>query len=273
MTLRRLTHPGPVAGPRIETVPCRVEALHLRLRAGLPLNRAVAQALAEAGFAAGYLRLEGVALAPLVWVVPAPAPGDGRVAWFSAPHRMKAGRITLGGIHLGRDGTAPFGHCHGLWTGGDGQTGIGHLQGDDSILAADAVVSGWGIAGALLERRDDPETGFALFSPVALDLSAPNAALCRIRPNEDLVTALAGLDLGQARIEGLGSLVGARFESGASVEGDAAEFVIASGAVVANAVRLEIAATGMDGALRRGRLSVGLNAVCITAELLILPKS
>ena len=80
MTLRRLIHPGPVAGPRIETVPCRVEALRLRLRAGLPLNRAVAQALAEAGFAAGYLRLEGVALVPLVWVIPAPAPGDGRVA-------------------------------------------------------------------------------------------------------------------------------------------------------------------------------------------------
>lgn len=272
MTLRRLTHPGPVAGPRIETVPCRVEALRLRLRAGLPLNRAVAQALAEAGFAAGYLRLEGVALAPLVWVIPAPAPGDGRVAWFSAPHRMEAGRITLGGIHLGRDGSAAFGHCHGLWTGADGATGIGHLLGDESILAADADVTGWGIAGARLERRDDPETGFALFAPVALDLSAPNAALCRVRPNEDLVTALTGLDLGPVRIEGLGSLVGGDFENGPPVDGEAAEFVIDSGAVSAGAVRLDIVATGMDGALRRGRLSAGHNAVCVTAELLVLPR-
>ena len=273
MSLPQLRHPGPVTGPRLEAVPCGAHPVTLRLRAGQTLAAAVAEALAAAGFGAGYLRLDGLHLAPLVWVIPAPAPGDGRVAWFSAPRRLAAARIEAGGVHLGQAGADPFCHCHGWWTGGDRQ-GIGHVLCEDSLLAADAEVSGWGIAGAAFRRTDDPETGFPLFAPAADAAGAGAGAgawLCRIRPNEDPAIALAGLAPGRLRVEGLGSLVGANFLGAAGVSGVAAEFLIERGTASRAGAALHVAATGMSGEIHRGRLAPGRNAVCVTAELLVLP--
>lgn len=270
MSLPRLTHPGPVTGPRVEAVPCAAHPLTLRLRAGRTLAAAVAEALAQAGFGVGYLRLDGLRMAPLVWVIPAPAPGDGRVAWFSAPHRLEAGRIEAGGVHLGWAGADPFCHCHGWWTGATGQ-GIGHLLCEESILAADATVSGWGITGAAFRRTADPETGFPLFAPTSdTSRGGEGAWLCRIRPNEDPVGALAGLAGGRLRVEGLGSLIGATFLGAPTLPGVAAEFLIERGTASGESAALDVVATGMSGEVHRGRLAPGRNAVCVTAELLLL---
>lgn len=272
MSLPRLTHPGPVTAPRVEAVPCAAHPLTLRLKAGRTLAVALAEALAQADFGAAYLRLDGLQLAPLVWVIPAPAPGDGRVAWFSAPRRLDAGRIEAGGVHLGQAGADLFCHCHGWWTGAGGP-GIGHLLCEDSILAADATVSGWGITGAAFRRTEDPETGFPLFAPTAHPGRRREGAwLCRIRPNEDPVDALAGLAGGRLRVEGLGSLIGATFLGDPALPGPAAEFLIERGTASGTGAALDVAATGMSGEIHRGRLAPGRNAVCVTAELLLLPE-
>lgn len=272
MSLPRLTHPGPVTGARLEAVPCLAHPLTLHLRAGRPLAQAVAEAMAEVGFAGGYLRLEGLELSPLVWVIPAPAPGDGRVAWFSEPYSLSNGRVLSGGLHLGRRGEAALCHCHGVWTAGEGAPRMGHLRCDDSILAKDALVRGWGLSGAIFRQENDAETGFTLFAPVATGGSGPGqkAFLCRLRPNED-VAALTSLGLGPARIEGIGSLIGAHFEAGPSVEGTAAEFLVERGAMDDAGTRLEVVVTGMDGTMRSGVLAPGRNAICVTAELLLIP--
>lgn len=275
MSLPHLTHPGPITHPRLEALPARAHPLTLRLRAGRPIFAAATEALAAAGFTAGYLRLDGAVLAPAVHVIPAPAPGDGRVAWFSAPRHLARARIGAGGLHVGTEDGTPFCHCHGVWSGGDAPPVMGHLLGDESLLAKDAVVTGWGLSGAAFRREHDPETRFSIFAPVPVP--APSIAggqpalLCRLRPNEDLAWAIGSLGLPQARIEGIGSLIGARFLIEQPVPGDAAEFLIEAGEIAADGLRLQVAATGMDGRLRRGLLAPARNPVCVTAELLLLP--
>lgn len=273
MSLPHLAHPGPVTGPRLEALPARAHPLTLRLRAGRPIFTAATEALAAAGFTAGYLRLDSAVLSPVVHVIPAPAPGDGRVAWFSAPRHLARARVGAGGLHVGTDDGRPFCHCHGVWSGVDAPPVMGHLLGDESLLAEDVVVTGWGLSGAAFRREHDPETRFPIFAPVPAPLIAGGrpAWLCRLRPNEDLARAIHSLNLPQARIEGIGSLIGARFLIVPPVPGEAAEFLIEAGTVGADGLRLQIAATGLDGRLRRGLLAPGRNPVCVTAELLLLP--
>ncbi|MBC7133038.1 MAG: DUF296 domain-containing protein [Roseovarius sp.] len=278
MSLPHLTHPGPAVGPRLTAVACTAHPVTLRLPAGARVTQAVAEALQRAGFAAGYLRLDGVALAALRYVIPAPGPGDGRVAWYGETRQLNGARVIAAGLHLGEAGGAPFCHCHGIWAEDAAPAVMGHLLCDESVLARDAVVSGWGISGARLSRQDDPETGFALFEPVAVAAAphedgAPRGAarLCRIRPNADLATELGRLRVGRAQVEGIGSLIGVAFEAAPPVAGPAAEVLITRGALDARSLSLEIAAVGMDGGLREGVPARGRNAVCITAELLVLP--
>ncbi|WP_226629455.1 hypothetical protein [Alloyangia pacifica] len=271
--LQTLSHPGPRAEARFTALPCRAHPVALRLAAGMSVEQAVVRGFAEAGFSAGYLRLSQVALARLCYVIPAPAPGDGRAAWYSRTHVLEPAVIAEAGLHLGCKDGAPFLHCHGLWSEPEGDRRMGHLLSPDSVLSEDAVVTGWGLAGAALEVAPDPETGFDLFTPrpqEAAQGGAP-ALLCTLRPNGDphALLAQAGAALGRARIEGIGSLVNTSFAQG-RLESYATEVLLRAGRLTGESVILNAASVGFDGVPMTGVLCPHENRICITAELLLI---
>jgi len=276
--LRQIKHPGPPASERVVALPCQAVPIRLTLRAGHSLAVEVPEAFAQAGFAFGYLRLDGAAFAPLNYVIPAPAPGDGHAAWYSTPHQIAFARARHAGVHLGlRDGKS-FLHCHGVWEGTNALVGMGHLLCGDSTLAQDCTVTGWGLAGAGLVARHDAETNFTLFGPekVAGNGKA-NAILMTLRPNQDIRSALLafahGRGIGMARIEGIGSLVGTAFDDGQTIESYATEILVLQGQLEDGALSLRIASAGFDGRSHSGRVAPDANAVCVTAEILLLDET
>lgn len=266
--MRLISHPGPPAPSRADIVPCEAVALSLSLRAGLTVTQAVSEALAEAGFEYGYLRLDGVTLAPLVYVMPAPASPEGHAAWYSATHMLAKGRISHGGAHFGRRDGRGFIHSHSRWE----PLGMGHLLCDDCIIADDVTLQGWGLRGAGLVAQEDSETRFTLFRPQPMGPCTPNALLATLRPNQDIGTALSDLCEGMhsARVEGIGSLVGTTFEVAPAIESHGTEILIVEGALVEQRMRLLVASVGFDGRSELDLLAPGRNAICVTAEILLL---
>jgi len=276
--LRQIHHPGPPAGARICALPCHATPLHLTLRAGQSLTAAMSDAFAQAGFTFGYLRLDGAPFSPMHFVTPAPAPGDGHAAWYSATQRVPAARTRHGGAHLGlRDGK-PFVHCHGVWERAGALPDMGHMLCDDSILAQDCTLAGWGLSGAGLVAQHDDETDFTLFRPgQAGETATANAFVITLRPNQDIRAALLAFArehrIDRARIEGLGSLVGTAFNDGRAVDSYATEILILNGQLNGKALSLEVSSTGFDGAGHSGILAADPNAICVTAEILLLVGS
>lgn len=275
--LRTLTHPGPVAVRRSCALPCRAHPLTLTLQPGR-FDQALAAAFGAQGFQAGYARLADVALPGLAYLIPGPASTEGHAAWYSeAPPMGASARIVTAGAHLGwRDG-APFVHCHGLWQDSDRQA-FGHILPADNWLHAPAQISGWGLSGAQLVAEPDPETRFTLFQPApapARDSGLP-ALLATLRPNQDICAGLAQLAQGaafaNARVEGLGSCVYTTFADGGIYDSYATENLLTHGRITDGQVSLDAIATGISGVVVSGRLTPGANAICVTAELLLIAE-
>ncbi|MAC78493.1 MAG: DUF296 domain-containing protein [Rhodobacteraceae bacterium] len=272
MTPRALSHPGPRAGARFTALPCHAQPVDLRLAAGVPFDQAVIRAFADAGFTAGYLKIGPAAFAHLSYVIPAPAPGDRRAAWYSRTYTMRNATVTEAGLHIGTKDGAAFLHCHGLWSEGGGPVRMGHLLSPESVLRDDITAQGWGLTGAALQVTHDPETGFDLFAPTptATGPAETNALLCTLRPNEDPHALLvqAAAPLGDARIEGIGSLVTTQFDDD-RLDSYATEVLVRSGRVAGD-VTIDAASVGFDGDPKTGRLKPHGNRICITAELLLI---
>lgn|GEM_PF-233085 len=277
--IRQIQHPGEVAKERLSALPCEALPVRVTLVAGQSLAQAVQSAFAELGFDFGYLRLDGASFAPLRFVTPAPSPDDDHAAWYSATHeRTAAVRARHAGVHLGQRETQPFLHCHGLWDGAAGLPDAGHMLCDDSILSQDFEATGWGLKGAGLVSCHDPETNFILFRPQVTDSPAKtNAFLVTLRPNQDIGSALLAFRHSHgnatARLEGIGSLVGTVFRDGQKVESYATEILILDGQLQDSGLDLRIASVGFDGRGHTGHLARDANAICITAEILVLTET
>lgn len=276
--MRRIEHPGKVSEQRLSALPCEAVPVRLTLVAGQSLTLAVQSAFAALGFAFGYLRLDGASFAPLRFVTPAPAPDDAHAAWYSATYRNAApARARHAGVHLGqRDGMA-FLHCHGLWDAATDLPDAGHMLCDDSILSQDFEATGWGLKGAGLVACHDPETNFTLFQPQASQAPAKtNAFLVTLRPNQDIGAALQAFarrqNMSAARLEGIGSLVGTTFRDGHRIESYATEILILDGQLHDRGPDIQIASVGFDGRSQIGRLALDANAICVTAEILVLEE-
>lgn len=269
--IRSVLHPGPALEPRATALPVQAHPVKVTLSGGLPFGQAVAEALA--GFEGGFLDLREVAMDPLAYVIPGPAQ-NGHVAWYSETHQMgAAARIMQGCVHLGWRGGARFTHTHGIWTDDSGARYMGHILPDQAVVARDCVVSGWGLTGGCLVARPDPETAFTLFRPEespARDGGVP-AHLVTLRPNQDIGAALVGLGL-EGCVLGLGSLIGTQMECGAALDSYATEILLTEGHVGPEGAVLDAASIGLDGRMIEGRLVAGVNAVLVTAELLVLTK-
>ena len=276
--MQRIRHPGKIAVSRVMAIPCEAVPLRVTLAAGQSLTAAVHHALARLGFDFGYLRLDGASFAPLRFVTPAPSPDDQHAAWYSVTHdRAAPSRVRHAGVHLGLREGQPFLHCHGIWETPKDRPDAGHMLCDQSILSQDVAVTGWGLKGAGLVARHDPETNFMLFQPQALAVTGKaNAWLVTLRPNQDIGAALREVlhdaGLAAARIEGIGSLVGSRFSDGRVIESLATEIMILDGQILQQEADLRIVSVGFDGQGHVGHLEPGRNAVCVTAEILVLPE-
>ncbi|MBR3371312.1 MAG: DUF296 domain-containing protein [Rhodobacteraceae bacterium] len=273
--LRHIAHPGPVAPVRDHALACHARPVSLTMRGGADITQAIDDALSQAGIHAAYLRLDGAMLSALRFVIPAPAPGDGHAAWYSQTHApLQPVRLMEAGVHAGwRDGKR-FLHCHGRW---DGATpAMGHVLCAESVLAGDCQVTGWAIEGAALHVADDPETEFALFQPKETPPTAraSNAVLATLRPNQDIGQALERIaarhGLQTASIHGIGSLVGTSFREGIILDSYATEILMRDGWVQAGNVALDVASVGFDGRAYAGGLMPDANAICVTAEVLLI---
>lgn len=280
--MRTIRHPGPVSPVRAQVAACRAGPLALRLRAGQSVNAAVTGALAEAGHASGYVDLDGLAISPMHYVIPAPAPDASHVAWYSDT-RSPAGIVTVerAGVIAGvRDGE-PFIHCHGVWREGEGERRAGHLLPHEAIVARDVEVEGWGLSGAAFVARDDGETNFKLFAAELVEggdasSSVARALACTLRPNCDVSASIEHLcrshGLRDASVFGVGSLVGVDFANGAHVASYATEVMVRRGTVVDGRCDLDVALVDMDGTVHEGRLAPGRNPVCVTFELVVVER-
>ncbi|NBB97465.1 MAG: DUF296 domain-containing protein [Alphaproteobacteria bacterium] len=267
--MRSVVHPGPASALRVTALPVQAHPVKVVLRGGLPFGQAVASAFE--GFDGGFLELSGVAMDPLAYVIPGPAQ-NGHAAWYSETHRMGAGaRIVQGCVHLGWREGARFTHTHGIWTDDSGARHMGHILPDQAVVARDCTVAGWGLTGGCLVAQPDPETGFTLFQPeprAGRDGGVP-AHLVTLRPNQDIGAALSGLS---GRVMGLGSLIGTQMKDGAALDSYATEILLSDGHVGPKGAVLDAASIGLDGQMIEGRLAAGVNAVLVTAELLVLTQ-
>jgi predicted DNA-binding protein with PD1-like motif len=282
--MRSIKQPGRPAPERIQWAEARGRAFSFTLQDGLPLLEAASKGFAAEGFAGGVLNMRAGALGPFAYVMPALSTAGENAAFYSDIFRP-AGvtRLQMGAMTLGRRDRAPFFHCHALWTEADGSHGGGHILPEETVVAEPFEVQAFGLDGALFTAEPDPETNFKLFGPVpsaATNAQATSRAYAlRLRPNQDFSSALEAFcrerGISNAKLHGgVGSIIGARFADGRSVEPFATEMAVRSGAIALGAdgtpeATLDVALVDYTGGLAVGRLVRGDNPVLMTMELVL----
>lgn len=281
--MRRIQQPGSGTPERTQWAECHGRRFSMTLSAGLPLLEAVRRGFAAAGFTSGVARLEGLALAPFAYVMPALSKTPEHAAFYSETFRPAGvSRIEAGAMTFGRRDGAPFFHAHALWTEAGGKRGGGHILPDETIVAETITLPAVGLDGAAFLAEPDPETNFKLFGPKPappLDVTRDGRFFAlRVKPNVDFCAALEAFcaehGIRNAVIHGgVGSTIGARFTDGGAVENFATEVAITDGRIVPGAAGFEaaidVALVDYSGALASGRLERGDNPVLMTFELVL----
>ena len=274
---RSIRMPGPPAHERIAWVAGMGRALMLDLPAGLPLVEAVSTAFAAQGFPGGTLDMDGAALGPFAYVMPALSKDGLHAAYYSDTFRPRGtARIDQGRMTLGRRDGAPFFHCHAIWTDQEGLTTGGHILPEETVLAEAVALPAFGFRGGVFQADPDPETNFRLFGPVPEGAAGEGdrAYALRLRPNQDMAGALEGFCAARgirgARIHGgVGSTIGARFADGTVVRNFATEAFVTRGEIVDGIATIDAALVDYTGALAAGRMLRGENPVLMTYELVL----
>ncbi|RAH99290.1 DUF296 domain-containing protein [Acuticoccus sediminis] len=268
----RITHPGPRNAIRQHVVPGIARRVPVRLAAGRILMDAVADAMEEIGCDSAILVLDGLALGPYRFVMPRFGSPDGiRVAWYSDTHEGVSAVLEHGVASVGRKDGAWFLHCHAVWDV-DSEPKSGHLLPDQVTIGADSTVTAFAFWGGVFDVTADEETHFSFFRarPTSPPAGAPNAAIATLAPFEDLVTVMPGLAAPyggtSAPLYGLGSVIGADFAEGPSMESLASEVLTLPGAT---AGRIPLHCVDPDGGMFRGDLLKGAGPVLITFELML----
>jgi predicted DNA-binding protein with PD1-like motif len=272
-TIRSLRQPGPVHPSRIDSFRGSPHALRFAPRAGVTLNEALTAPLVEAGLQCGTVTFRATTLGPFRYVMPAPADDDSHVAYFSAPHAPSGiCRIEQANATFGWSAGKPFIHCHAVWTDADGNRRGGHILPLETVVVEPGEATGFGFRCIGIEARADPETNFTLFQPAGG--SAGPGLVARIKPNEDIVSALETIArehaITDAVVHGsLGSLIGARFADGSGVEDYATEVLVRDGHIRDGRAALNLFVVDMPGRVHEGELRRGHNPVCITFDLFL----
>ena len=286
--MRLHVQPGPAPDDRIESIAVAGAVLDYTLAPGADLIAALTAPLIAAGYRAGAIAFAGARLRPFRYVLPGPPRDPAHVAWFSDPHDpsgdpSRPTMVESANATFGWRAGAPFVHCHGVWTEPDGSRRGGHMLPEETFLASPARARAWVTRAATITVDPDPETNFPLFHPVRADGAeggeGPRLILARLRPNQDLGAGLVALctrhGLRAATVRAsLGSLIGARFADGRTVEDPATEVLVRSGRIAPGAdgrlaARLDLAVVDGAGQVTEGVLETGENPVCITFEAML----
>lgn len=280
----RMIHPGPVAERRVRWAASRLTERRSRVDGGgRSLLDVIAGLAAELGVSSGTGRITGCTLTAARFTTGGPA-RDGKAANYTYIRDLGSAHLPWGTFSFGQtpDG-APFVHCHAMVEAdGIASPAGGHLFPSDCRAAGELAVAMLGIPDIDLVQRHDPETLHSVFEIGACrSARAPEAVFVRVRPNEDLTIALeqacTTLGIADAKVgPSLGSL-------NAPVLGAGAQDRIALGSVGMEAVAIEgsiagggatLSATLVDetGTPHAGPLVRGLAPVCVTAELLVVPR-
>ena len=266
-----MIHPGPRAADRAVAVAASLRPIAGVLPAGRVLMTAVGRLFADAGCRGGVVWLDGAVCDPIRFVLPAPSTDGIHGAWYSDTHAPD-GPVTINRAtaSVGWKDGAPFLHCHGTWAGA-----MGHLLPLDSVLAADARVTGIGAPDAWFEALPDAETAFTLFNPQGggPDQNNGTGLLARILPGEDVVTAIESLcarhSITDARLHGVGSIDHIRFTDGRRMDCHATELRLDGATLTHGRATVPIEVVDIAGTIMRGRLDRGVNPVGVTLELII----
>ncbi|MCZ0961325.1 PCC domain-containing protein [Paracoccus benzoatiresistens] len=264
---QRMVHPGPPAAERATAVPADLRRIAGVLPAGRSVMTAVARLFADAGCKGGVVWLDNAACDPMRFVLPAPSNDGIHAAWYSDTH-APAGPVAIerATATVGWKDGAPFLHCHGTWGGM-----MGHLLPLDSVLAADAPVSGIGAPDAWFEALPDAETAFTLFTPQGG--GAGDGLLARIGPGEDVVTAIEALcachGITDARLHGVGSIDHVRFADGRRMDCHATELRLDGAALTQGRATVPVEVVDIAGTIMRGTLERGENPIGVTLELIV----
>lgn len=281
--MRRIQQPGPETPGRIQWAECHGLRFPLTLQPGLPLLEGIRRGFAAAGFTSGTVQLDGLALSPFAYVMPALSKTPEHAAFYSETFRPAGvARIEVGAMTFGlRDG-APFFHAHALWVEGDGRRGGGHILPDETMVAEAITLDAVGQDGAAFVAEPDPETHFKLFGPKPAELLGATREgrffALRVKPNVDLCGALeafcAERGIARATIHGgVGSTIGARFADGGVVENFATEVAITGGTIADDGdglkAQIDVVLVDYTGAIAAGRYRRGDNPVLMTFELVL----
>lgn len=282
--MRSIEQPGPVHAERIQCAYTKVHAVDVQLQQGVTLLDGLADAVRLHGVSSAVFSLQGGSFAPLAYYMPAISDTAAHVAYFSerfvaaGEARMDSGSITFGL----RDGQ-PSLHCHAIWTDASGQQKSGHLIPPDSRVATPLRLQGWMLEGAGFDVAADAETNFRLMQVAAGDAQpkGSNALVVRLRPNQDFCTAVEQVctehNITRASIRGgVGSLIGATFDDGRTVEAFVTEVFVRRGEIAPDSdgaprASIDVGLVGHTGEIAEGRLKRGENPVLITFELVIEP--
>jgi len=273
--LRLLHHPGPVHPIRIDSFAGDARRLEFPLRTGVSLLEAATEPLVEAGWRGGTLSFTGGAFDPFQYVMPGPPDDASHVAYFSQPRApLGTTRIEQANATFGFRNGEPYLHCHASWIESDGQRHGGHILIGETIVTEPAIVHAWGFTDLAIATLFDPETNFPLFQPSGLSKPGASAVVARVRPNQDIVTAVEAIarahGIANATIRGsLGSLVGATFTDGTIVPDNATEVLVRAGRVADGTAEIDLLAVDASGQVHEGWLRRGENPVCITFDLLL----
>jgi predicted DNA-binding protein with PD1-like motif len=274
-TIRHLRQPGPIHPSRIDCFRDQPHAMRFALQPGLTLNEAITAPLVQAGFQSGTVTFTQTALNPFRYVMPGPADNPSHVAYFTAP-RAPTGttRIQQANATFGWAGGKPSLHCHATWIEPDGTRRGGHILSNETIVAEPGEATAWGFTNIRIEATPDPETNFTLFQPSGTGTSTGSALVARIKPNEDILTALETIARTQgirnATVRGsLGSLIGAHFTNGEQVEDHATEVLVRQGHIRDGKAALDLLVVDMQGQVHEGWLQHRKNPVCITFDIVL----
>ena len=273
--MRTLRQPGPAHPDRIDTVQADARLVRFRPRFGLTLNEALTAPLVEAGFQSAAITFQGATMDPFRYVRPAASPDDSHVAWFSATHAPDGKCwIEQANATFGWANGEPLVHCHAVWREPDGSRRGGHILPHDSRIVDATEVTAWGFTTARIESIPDSETNFTLFQISGQSVPAARAVIARVKPNEDILTALETIarrhGIADGAVRGsLGSLVGARFSGGRQISDDATEVLVRQGLVRDGRASLEMAVVDMRGQVHEGWLTHDDNPVCITFDVVL----
>lgn len=275
----RIKHPGAATQQRRSFVRGHAHSTYFRFKSGQTVAEAVALSMNELGIDFAAVVLDGLVLSSGSYVTPSGPRDIHHVAWYSEQILFKQIRLEHGTAMVGQKEGKWFLHCHAVWHDNAQHIYEGHMLCDQLVIAEDFDVEVIAFVGGGFEATLDTETNFTLFQLKKLHFSEDNslnATLLTIRPHEDLrgtIDAIASeLDIQNARILGLGSIIGAEFYDAPPMRSALSEILLRSDAIIENGKCsfLPLICVDDQRIVYIGDLKTGHGPVLMTAELLLV---